>query len=193
MRDAVTAMREVGNRTSAAAPDRDRIREALALLRDQGPEQALATHLRYVCWGLITPMPGGPLIASRHLFPPTLHRIDHMFANLQVPTNAWRGLLGGYLGMTPALREESGENWSALRGFLSSSLPVLTGRAKASPSWLALLNEHDGLFGDHPCDRYAADMLAGRQQAVDQLRNDLLIPDDSWFWDQLLIWTLHVL
>jgi hypothetical protein len=187
MRNAVIAMREAGNRTSAAAPDRDRIREALILLRDQGPERALATHLRYVCWGLITPMPGGSLLASRHLFPPTLRRIDHMFANRQVPVNAWRGLLGGYLGTTPTLREEAVENWSSLRGFLSSSLPVLTGRAKASPSWLTLLNEHDCLFGDHPCDRYSADMLAGRQEAVTQLRDDLLIPDDSWFWNQLLL------
>ena len=187
MAKAVRTIRTRVDGASQAAAQTDRVRSALALLYQEGPERALATHPRYVCWGLLTPMPQGVLLSNRRLFRPTLKGIERLFERKALTTNAWRGLLGGYLGAPPTMMAEAEENWTELRGFLASSLPVLESRVRVQPAWLSVLGSGRALLGDQPCAPYAEAMLTGHAEAVEQLRDTLMIPMESWFWERLLL------
>lgn len=165
----------------------DRIAQALDILRQDGPKAALASHCRWICWGLTKPMPGGTLLASKHLFPATLLAISEIHAANALSAGAWRGLVDAYFTPNAALRAQAAENWLALRDFLAASLPAILSRARARPDWLEQLETYPGLLGDAPGAPFAADVLAGQQEKLDALRGALTIGPESWFWEQLIL------
>jgi hypothetical protein len=172
---------------SADTKDDDRVAQALAILRRDGPKIALASHCRWICWGLTKSTPGGPLLASKHLFPPTLDAIKEMHAAKALSASAWRGLVDGYLTPNPVLLTQAKENWLALRQFLSTSLSDIRSRSRALPDWLEQLASHPSLLADDPGAPFAADVLAGQRGRMEILREALTIGPESWFWEQLIL------
>jgi len=53
--------------------------------------------------------------------------------------------------------------------------------------WFAVLTKHENLLTDKPCDRYGADMLRGDSSSVEEARQGLGIPSDSWVMEETIL------
>lgn len=191
---AVEKITERTGGTNPLPPSRDRLAEALTLLRTRGPEIALRSHLRYVCWALCEPAGTPPrrVLEEQHLLPKTLAVLRETYADALLRANVWRGLLDAYLRFAPPAGTSIGrDNWLYLRALLADTLDPLYGAARFHPPWLERLHEHANLLGDEPCARYGAAVLDPDDQTLAQLRTDLQIPETSWFWSELLLAQVH--
>lgn len=169
---------------------RDRIQEALTILDKQGLKNALNSHPRYLCWGLLTER--GPskqcFLHDTKRFPLLLTELERMTVDSTLPLMAWRGLLQAYFGFNPSGDNATGQdNWKALRCLLVKTLPVVIEHARFRPVWLETIQAHDNLLSEQPCDRYGAKVLAGDESEINSLRHELKIPQDSWFWSKLFL------
>ncbi len=157
---------------------------ALTAFLDRG---AVAGTLRHLCWGLTEPLPTGALL-TRSQCKALLTEVERALAGGSMTASAWRGLLQGYFTADPAIIDGAGrENWLTLRRFLARSLPALQQRMKATPVWLATILEHAGVLSDNPCAGYATALLSGDRSGLEQLRDDLGIPPQSWFWRETVL------
>lgn len=172
--------------SSSEVQNRDRIAEALAMVRKGALDDALATHLRYLCWGLSHSGPSGSILSNPALCQPVLREIGNRSADLTL--SAWRGLLESYLTAPADVTEgEGASGWIALRSLLRDSLPGMLAKAKFQPEWLQIMDDHRNLLSEHPCDRYAGAVLSGDGETVASLQTALAIPPDSWFWTRLIL------
>lgn len=164
----------------------DRVRYGLQVLAQDGVAAA-RDHLRYICWGIAEPFPRVPLL-RRPEFAPVLDLVRQSAAAGELTLNPWRGLLQGYLTAQPEDIDGAGrDNWLALREFLAGTLAVMRQRARVTPPWLAVLADHDNLLRDRPCDRYAHLLLNGEGDRLDPLKEQLGIPERSWFWREAVL------
>lgn len=164
----------------------DRVRHGLQVLAQSGVAAA-APHLRYICWGIAEPFPREPLL-RRPEFASVLELVRASVAAGEFTLNPWRGLLQGYLTALPEDIDGPGRsNWLALRDFLAGSLAVMRQRARVTPPWLDILAEHDNLLRDRPCDRYARLLLEGEGARLEPLKEQLGIPERSWFWREAVL------
>lgn len=191
------AAAEIAERTSASnipAQHRNRIIEALMLLRTRGPEVALSSHLRYVCWALCEPAgtPARRVLDEPQLLPKTFAVLRESYGDALLRPNVWRGLLDAYLRFAPPAESSTGrDNWLLLRALLAETLARLHAEARFRPPWLDRLYEHANLLGDKPYARYGAAVLDPDDPTLAQLRTDLQIPETSWFWSELLLAQVH--
>lgn len=174
----------------------DRIRDALALVERKGIQAACDTHLRYLCWALNEPWRDGPTLLGRPdgTMQVLLERADRALQEGMLPLSAWRGLLAGYLGLDA--RPSGGilrSAWLAVREFLTKTLDRVCEKAKFRPDWLDALLKHRGLFSDDPCGAYASSVFAGETQVLVPLRETIGIPEQSWFWQDLVLSQVRVL
>jgi hypothetical protein len=183
---AVTNIRKnVGN--IQGRPTEDRIQEALTLLFTKGPDVALKTHLRYVFWGLIEPWGDKQkrALADAGLFNKIVREIEKL-ESFDIPFSAWRGLVSAYFGWVPVDREQvEFKNWLELRRLILSRVRYKQEGFK--PAWFIVLIEHINLLGDSPCDRYGSALLNGDDAILKPLKDELKIPNISWFWSDLFL------
>lgn len=168
-------------------PTEDRIQEALTLLFTKGPNVALKTHLRYVFWGLIEPWGDKQkrALADADLFDKTVREIEKLKSS-DIPFSAWRGLVSAYFGWNPVDREQiEFKNWLELRRLIISRVSFKQEGFK--PAWFIVLIEHINLLGDSPCDRYGSVLLNGDDAILKPLKDELKIPNNSWFWSDLFL------
>ena len=167
-------------------PATDRIQEALSLVFNEGPKIALKSHLRYICWGLSEPWgnTNKRIITESDLFNKTLLEIQKIQSS-EIPMSAWRGLLAAYFGYEESF--SSTKNWLALRDMLSVHFKTIKNQKKFQPSWLIVLEEHEDLLSETPCERYGNAILSGNDSILVPLRDELKIPNTSWFWDKLFL------
>ncbi|MEW6219853.1 MAG: EH signature domain-containing protein [Thermodesulfobacteriota bacterium] len=165
------------------APPRDRLQEAARLVFTQGPEAALDTHFRYVCWGLREPrgQPPRSILDDLPLLTRTAAAIEAAARREPILARDWRGLLDAYFRC-----DVNHGSHRRLRETLAVTLPRVR-RGGFVPDWLTLLDAHPDLLGDAPTRAYAEEVLAGRTAVVDRLRVVLGIPPESWFWRTLLL------
>ncbi len=171
-------------------PATDRIQEALTILFKKGPEIALRSHLRYICWGLVEPWGDTHkrILTDPVLFDKTIHEIEKLKSS-EISISAWRGLLAAYFGWVPGDPSPTGfKNWLELRRLLSKRFDTKKNTQDGfRPIWLHVLSEHINLLGDNPCDRYGPSLLSNDDSILEPLREDLRIPPNSWFWSELLL------
>ncbi|TCO82352.1 EH signature protein [Plasticicumulans lactativorans] len=195
LQQAVAEISERVGGDNSPAQHRDRLAEALNLLRTRGPEVALRSHVRYVCWALCEPAgtPSRRVLDEQHLLPNTLAVLREAYGDALLRPNVWRGLLDAYLRFAPPAGQSIGrDNWLQLRTLLADTLDPLYARARFRPTWLERLHEHANLLGDEPCTRYGAAALDATDPVLAQLRTDLQIPETSWFWSELLLAQVRV-
>lgn len=175
--------------TGRATISRDRIREALALLATRGAKAACDSHLRYLCWSLWEPFGQSSAMAREDRA--TEQILDAAGAELRqglLPLSAWRGLLAAYL--TPPKKpvgEPQSGNWIRLREFLAATLPKVSADARFRPDWLVTMNENREILSDAPCSRYAPAIAEGDTTTIDDIRHRLAVPEESWFWKELIL------
>ena len=170
------------NGTGNGQPPRDRLREAVELVFNKGIKAAFNTHARYVFWVLLEPWEGGlRLIDDRQRLDDLSAEIYTSKAENRLRARDWGGLLMAYFTC-----QDKGEGWQCLRLLLNKTLPHVS-RDKFIPDWLAFLDQHPTILGGSPTLAYAPDVLAGRNEIIERLRDELRIPPESWFWAELLL------
>src|SRR5207247_2303271 len=97
----------------------------------------------------------------------------------------------GYDVHRPETPAPGRENWTTLRQYLADRLKNIT-EGGVNPDWVTSAVEHNQVFGETPCDPYAAGMLRGETEVVDQLRRNLGIDDSSWFVRELVLAQIDV-
>jgi hypothetical protein len=188
MPKAVNAMRKKFNGGGELRNARDRILEAISAFYDGDTDDVILKYGRHLCWGLVTETTDyAPLLAQDDFFPDLLGSLNSGFGNNRLRLVAWRGLLEGYLTASESIRAESHKNWELLRRFLNETYTQVIGKAKFKPDWVLVLEQNQELLSDQPCKKYADSALKGNDDKLDPLRKELHIPDESWFWHELLL------
>ena len=80
---------------------------------------------------------------------------------------------------------DSKQNWIDLRDYLHEHVHGIVDK-KINPDWVNAARENQQLFGEHPCDPYAADVLSGNRQMVHHICEALGIAQASWFLRELV-------
>ena len=71
----------------------------------------------------------------------------------------------------------------AIRDFLAKTWPYVKKNATFSTNWMKSIEANQHLLGESPCEIYGAEWLAGSEVRVKQIKQELHIPDTSWFWE----------
>lgn len=90
------------------------------------------------------------------------------------------GLFSSYLARRPDTREAH-ERWVALRRWLSDGLADLP----SDSDEVMVLRRHANLLSDDPCSRYAEE--DSDDALVDELRNELRVPPNSWVFGEIML------
>jgi|GEM_PF-7067815 len=181
--------RRHGSGQTNLSPPLQRLDLALEVLYRDGVALACETRLRYLCHALIRPYGKDQrqLIADANRFPQVLRQIESRIHAQTLSIHWWHGLLDTYFQFSGEMDSHSQSNWRDLRAFLGRTLAIQTQTVKHRPQkWLDALVEHRNLLTDDPCGRYATAALNENLAEVDSLREHLRIPEQSWFWMDLL-------
>lgn len=73
-----------------------------------------------------------------------------------------------------------------IRIFLESKFKRIYELSDHKPLWMTALNDNLHLLSPDPCLIYAQEWLNGRDDRVSQIRSDIQIPENSWFWKELI-------
>ena len=103
----------------------------------------------------------------------------------------WYSLLNSYLTYAPtrATTENGMQGFHKLRDLLNTTWPVIDKQSGelAVPDWVRILREERQLLTDKPVQKYAQDYLLGKTNHVEALAENLGIPPNSWFWQELVL------
>ena len=97
----------------------------------------------------------------------------------KLKSSHWRGLFRSYM------QAEQGEACQRLQKLLVSSLSSLAKGRLPVPAWLSSVRRHEGLLGDAPCSPYVEELVDGATVRLDDLSDEVDLPDASWFWVSL--------
>ncbi len=168
--------------TSAHPPD-DRILNAITAyiqLNSYRDEY----HARLIAWGVaLSRGQSKPLIESELLFARFLASLREQLNRSSLSPRIWRGLLSSYLSYKGPYSEDAQgqQNWIALRSFLKESFQTIYANKPLRPAWMVALSENQNLLDRNPCARYAKEALEGDYETLRRLKEQILIPEASWF------------
>lgn len=74
-----------------------------------------------------------------------------------------------------------------LREFLRSKFKRIYESCDFKPVWMEALNENQHLLSKDPCAIYAMEWLNGNDDRVSQIKSEIKIPENSWFWKELFL------
>ena len=171
-------------------PPKDRMREAVLQFRETNQLQNLAAA-RFVCFGAAERFGSRepPLIEERESFPRLLGLIDEYRPEPRGFRRCFRGLLHTYIAYDGEHRDTCGEgrdNWCALRDYLHHRRNDIVVQG-TQPDWVECITRHSNLLTSDPASRYAADLLAGRNDAVEEIRCRLDVSDHHWLMRKLIL------
>lgn len=102
----------------------------------------------------------------------------------------WYSLLNSYLtyDLARTTLEAGMAGFSRLRRLLNRTWPSIDKQSGelAVPDWVRILREEGQLLSDNPVEKYAGDYLAGNTDHIKALAENLGIPANSWFWQELV-------
>lgn len=103
----------------------------------------------------------------------------------------WYSLLNSYLtyDLDRTTTEAGMAGFMKLRRLLNRTWPSIDKQSgqHAVPDWVRILRKESQLLSDNPVDKYARDYLAGNTEHIKALAENLGIPANSWFWQELIL------
>jgi len=72
----------------------------------------------------------------------------------------------------------------SIRKFLNTTWPFVKRNANFIPNWMKTIDSNQHLLTENPCDGYGTEWLSGSESRIKQIKNELQIPDSSWFWEE---------
>lgn len=167
---------------SAEAPKERAYQAAVKFLREQKLED---DEYDFIASAINTPIKeeGGKRVISSPRFGLLIDFYTQQIKRNELWRLTWYWLLLSYF----QLDEKTKSHTKSLQKFLSHSHTHFTQQQGYIPQWAKTLQEHSNILTDNPCERYAESVLQGIHNEVDQLKDSLGIPPQSWFWQQLTL------
>lgn len=150
--------------------------------------------LKYVCYGAAMQMQDGWCVLGddklRDKLLADVERIDESRRSFR----CFQALLSSYFAFArydEQTLKDAQTGWKILRDWLARQRAQFQrdgGNKKLrQPGWFAVLTKHENLLTDKPCDRYGADMLRGDSSNLEEARQGLGIPSDSWVMEEAIL------
>ena len=172
----------------SAAPLGFSIAQVVAIFRETG-KTASFCDLKYVCYGVAIPTQDGWCVLSN---PALRGKLLRNVENIEEPRKflrCFQALLSSYLSF-PRYDERtlkaSHVGWGVLRDWLAHQKKRFQGDPR-KPGWVAMLIKHKNLLTDSPCDVYGKDILRGDNSSLEEARQGLGIPGDSWVMEETIL------
>lgn len=103
----------------------------------------------------------------------------------------WYSLFNSYLtyDLVRTTTEVGMAGFTKLRRLLNRTWPYIDEQSGqlAVPDWVRILREESQLLSDRPVEKYAREYLAGNMDQIKALAENLGIPANSWFWQELVL------
>lgn len=174
--------------TTAEAPKERAYHAALKFLREQKLEE---DEYDFIAAAINTPIKeaDGKRIINSPRFGLLINFYTQQIKHNELWRLTWYWLLLSYfqLELGSHVDEQTQKNATLLQTFLNDSHTHFTQQQGYIPQWAKALQEHSNILTENPCDRYAAAVLHGIHTEVDQIKEQLGIPLQSWFWHQLTL------
>ena len=82
---------------------------------------------------------------------------------------------------------ESNTGWRGLRGWLRAERDRIVKLLDFKPPWFEALLRHPELLTNQPCDKFGADLLHDDASGLNDARDGLSIPVNSWVMDEMVL------
>ena len=165
------------------------IMSAMARFRRAGKVDGFR-DLKYVCLGMGTlDSQGWCAMADQRL----RNRVTEMVegqSEMRRRIRCFQALLSSFWSFPlngKQVSKESKAGWLALRKWLRAEHERVLNSKKPKPQWFASLTKHVALLSDQPCDKFGAALLRGDTSELQDARESLAIPLDSWVLEEAVI------
>lgn len=192
---AVKHLQEINHKLNgvSSAPLRASIAQVVTKYR-QSRKVAGIRDLKYVCYGVVMPMQDGWCVLSDdNLRDDFLANIDNLSESRQ-RFRCFQALLSSYFAFARYDEQTSKaahSGWEILRGWLWRQRTLFQWENKADEQrksgWFVILAKNENLLTHNPCDRYGEDMLRGDNSNIEEARQGLGIPRDSWVMEETIL------
>lgn len=178
---AVERVRRLFDKGQSARISQDRVDKAVRALEASGAKE-LRPAQRFILANALVQAPAvlqGESILESRFAPALLSKWDEDSRAGKMRASHWRGLFHSYLQAAPS------EHLERLRRVLRSSLPVLAKATKVRARWMETALRHETLLSENPCSNYVQELHNGARSRLDDLTQEISIPQASWFWRNL--------
>lgn len=121
-----------------------------------------------------------------------LHEVENL-TEPRMRLKCFQALLSSYFAFAryDERTSETGHGWKILRDWLARQRAQIQREGLVIklrlPAWFAVLTRHENLLIDDPCARYGKDMLHGDNASLEEARQGLGIPRDSWVMEETIL------
>jgi len=169
--------------------DSPTILEAIARFRKSGNIETFR-DLKHIAIGVGIVNAEGFCVLSEQVLTDALFRIADDQGQPHRRTRVFQALLSAYWSFPlhgKSTTEAALAGWQRLRAWLQSACPRIARQSDFKPPWFATLSRHRNLLDDDPCDRYGTELLQGKATSLNDARDGLAIPQDSWVFEEALL------
>jgi hypothetical protein len=151
-------------------------------------------QLKYVCYGAAMQMQDGwCVLGDDELRDKLLAGVEQQNESRK-RLRCFQALLSSYFAFA-RYDEQSPKaahaGWKTLRDWLAKQVSQFqrdgVNKKIRLPGWFATLTQHENLLTNKPCDRYGDDMLRGDNSSIEEARQGLGIPSDSWVMQETIL------
>lgn len=194
---AVKNLQEINHQLDgvSSAPSSASIAQVVASYR-QSQSLPIFRDLKYACYGAATPMQDGWCVLGDDKLRDTLLADVERLDNAKRRFKCFEALLRSYFAFDryeqqTKTTKEARNGWKILRDCLARQRAQFqrdgVNKKIRLPGWFAVLTKHENLLTNKPCDRYGVDMLRGDNSSIEEARQGLGIPKDSWVMQEMII------
>ncbi len=192
---AVKHLQEINQKLNgiSSAPLRASIAQVVAIFRKS--RKVVSFHdLKYVCYGVVMPMKDGwCVLGDDQLRDELLANIDNL-SESRKRFRCFQALLSSYFSFARYNEQTSKAahtGWEILRGWLWRQRTLFQWDNKADElrksGWFVILAKNENLLTNKPCDRYGEDLLRGDNSNLEEAKQSLGIPIDSWMMEETIL------
>lgn len=150
--------------------------------------------LKYVCYGTALTMPDGWCVLGNEKLRDKLLADVEQLDETRRRFKCFQALLSSYFAFAlyDEHRSEAAKaGWETLRDWLARQRAQFQRDGNKSklrlPGWFAVLTEHANLLTATPCDRYGKELLRDDGSSIEDARQGLGIPGDSWVMEEAIL------
>ena len=168
------------------AADQRSIMAAIADFKKCGKIEGFR-DLKYVCLGMgALDGEGWSLLADEALRGTVARKAEEQ-SSTHRRLRCFQALLSAYFSFPfngKEASEESKAGWRGLRGWLRVERNNIVKLLDFKPPWFETLLRHPELLTNQPCNKFGVDLLHGDASGLNDAREGLSIPENSWVIDE---------
>ncbi|WP_353627698.1 EH signature domain-containing protein [Ralstonia pseudosolanacearum] len=143
--------------------------------------------LKYVCLGIGAVDDQGWSLLADEALRGTVARMVEQQPSMHRRLRCFQALLSSYFSFPvngKEARQESKTGWRGLRGWLRVERDRIVKLLDFKPPWFETLLRYPELLTNQPCEKFGADLLRGDASSLNDAREGLSIPENSWVIDE---------